>query len=153
MNERLERWKARVVHWVAGVVSGRTGHSGAVVPVGWGLYNAVWLGVETGFDVIRPAGVGTTWPLYLYAGAIALTMLFGASITISRWRHPVEPRQRAVSTRGDAAICGALGVLFGGLATFFGSWWAPFSLVMFVVAIWLVVKDASARHRRPSRSS
>ncbi len=91
--------------------------------------------------------------LYLYAGAVALTMLFAAAISISRWRHPIEPRQRPVSTRGDAAICGALGVMFGGMASFFGAWWAPFSLVMFVMAIWLVIKDASARHRSPSRSN
>lgn len=146
MNERL-------VRWAKGVVTGQTGHSGAVVPVGWGLYNAVWLGVESGFDAGRTTAVGTTWPLYLYAGAVGLTMLFAASITISRWRHPIEPRQRSVSTRGDAAICGGLGIMFGGLAVIFGSWWAPFSLVMFVLAIWLVVKDASVRHRRPSRSA
>lgn len=143
----------RAVQWVRGVVTGRTGHSGAIVPVGWGLYNAVWLGVESGFDAGGKTTVGNTWPLYLYAGAVAITMLFAACLTFSRWRHPVEPRQRAVSTRGDAAICGALGFLFAGLAVVFGSWWAPFSLVMFVMAVWLVVKDASARHRSPSRSS
>ncbi|MGH8981230.1 MAG: hypothetical protein ACRDWE_09460 [Acidimicrobiales bacterium] len=148
MNERL-------VNWAKGVVTGQTGHSGAIVPVGWGIYNAVWLAVETGFDVGRTSGtaVGTTWPLYLYGGAVGLTMLFAASITISRWRHPVEPRQRSVSTRGDAAIVAGLGILFGGLAVIFGSWWAPFSLAMFVLAIWLLVKDASARHRSPRRSS
>lgn len=145
--------KARVGRWVREVVSGQTGHSGAIVPVGWGLYNAVWLFVESGFDGVRKTYIGTTWPLYLYAGAVSITMLFAAAITISRWRHPVEPRQRAVSTRGDAAICGALGIMFGGLVPIFGLWWVPFSLAMLVIAIWLVVKDASTRHRSPSHSS
>jgi len=144
---------ARFAAWAKGVVSGQTGHSGAIVPVGWGFYNAVWLFVETGFDGVRKADIGTTWPLYLYAGAVALTMLFAAAITISRWRHPIEPRQHQVSTRGDAAICGAFGIMFGGMASFFGSWWAPFSLVMFVMALWLLIKDASERHRSPSRPS
>lgn len=136
--------------WFAGRVTGRDGHSGALIPIGWAGYNAVWLAVEGGMDINRKGGVGVNWPIWIYSGAIAVTVLFAFFITMSRWRHPVEPRQREVSLRGDAGLCGGLAFLFAGLAVVFGSWWAPFALVMFVMAIWLMVKDASARHRRPS---
>lgn len=138
------------LEWFVGRVTGRDGHSGALVPIGWAGYNAVWLAVEGGMDVSRRGGVGVDWPIWLYSGAIAVTVLFAFFVTMSRWRHPVEPRQRDISLRGDAGLCGALGVLFGGLAVVFGSWWAPFALVMLVMAVWLGVKDASVRHRHPS---
>ncbi len=138
--------------WFVGRVTGRDGHSGALVPAGWAAYNAIWLATEGGLDIGRKGGVGVNWPIWLYSGSIAVTVLFAFFIVVSRWRHPLEPRQRPVSLRGDAGLCGAMGVAFGGLAVVFGSWWAPFSLVMLVMAIWLAVKDASARHRHPSAS-
>lgn len=138
--------------WFAGRVTGRDGHSGALVPAGWAAYNAAWLAVMGGLGIGRRGGVGVNWPIWLYSGAIAVTILFTFFIVISRWRHPLEPRQRQVSLRGDAALCGAMGITFAGLGVVFGSWWAPFSGVMVVMAVWLAVKDASARHRRPSPS-
>lgn len=128
--------------WFVGRVTGREGHSGALVAIGWACYNALWLTVLAGMG-------GTARALLIFAGAIAITVLFAFAITVSRWRHPVEPRQHPVSLRGDAGLCGALGVCFGGLAVVFGTWWAPLALVMLVMGVWLAVKDASARHRAP----
>jgi hypothetical protein len=138
--------------WFAGRVTGRDGHSGALVPAGWAAYNAVWLAVMGGLDIGRRGGAGVDWPIWVFSGSIAITILFAFLVVFSRWRHPLEPRQRPVSLRGDASLCGAMGIMFAGLAAVFGSWWGPFSAVMVVMAIWLFVKDSSARHRHPDAS-
>ena len=129
-------------------MTGREGHSGVLIPIGWAAYNAVWLAVEGGLDANRNGGVGVTWPIWLYSGAIALTVLFAFFVVVARWRYPLGASRRAVSLRGEAGLCGALGIMFTGLAVIFGSWWVPFAGVMAVMAIWLAVQDARDRRRR-----
>lgn len=123
-------------------------HAGALVPAGWAAYNAVWLAVQGGLDAGRHGGPGVDWPIWVYAGAIAITTLFTFFLLVSRWRSPLGATHHHVSLRGDAGLCGALGVTFAGLAVVYGSWWVPLAGVMVVMAVWLAVKDAAVRRRR-----
>lgn len=137
------------LHWLRGDVAGRPGHSGALVPAGWALYNGMWMAVEGGFDASARTGVGSTWPLYLYGGAIAIVFVFAALVTMSRWRHPLEPRTHPFAPRGDAALYGALGAFFGGIAVVWGMWWMPLCGVSLALATWMAVKDLRDVRRVP----
>ena len=121
--------------------------SGAIIPAGWALMNAVWLWVDSGFDAVRPTGVGTTWPLYLSSSAVAITMLLAGCAMVSGWRHPADRRVLEVSRRGDMGIYAALGMMFTGLTVIYGLWWLPFAIVSVVLALFILVRDARIRAR------
>lgn len=121
--------------------------SGAIIPAGWALMNTVWLSVDSGFQAVRPPGVGTTWPLYLSSGAVAITFLLAGCATISGLRHPADRRVLRVSRRGDMGIYAALGVLFSGMTVIFGLWWLPFAIVAVLLACFILVRDARIRAR------
>ena len=121
--------------------------SGALIPVGWALMNAVWLFVDTGFQGVRPNGVGTTWPLYLSSGAVAIVFLLAGCVTISGLRHPGDRRVIHVSRRGDMGIYAALGVAFSGMTAIIGLWWLPFAIVSMLLAFFILVRDARIRAR------
>lgn len=121
--------------------------SGAIIPAGWALMNAVWLWVAVGFQVVRPGGVGTTWPLYLSSGAIAITILVAGCAAISGLRHPADRRVLQVSRRGDMGIYAAMGMGFAGLTVIYGLWWLPFAIVSVLLAMFILVRDARIRAR------
>lgn len=132
---------------VAGRAVAEARRSGAIIPAGWALMNAAWLWVDTGFEVGRPGGVGTTWPLYLASGAVAITILLAGMAAMSGLRHPADRRVLQVSRRGDVGIYAALGVAFGGMAAIFGLWWLPFAIVSVLLALFILVRDARIRSR------
>lgn len=121
--------------------------SGAIIPAGWALMNAGWLFVATGFQVVRPAGVGTSWPLYLSSGAVAITMLVAGCAAISGLRHPGDRRVLHLSRRGDMGIYAGLGMAFTGLTVIYGLWWLPFAVASVLLALFILVRDARIRAR------
>jgi hypothetical protein len=133
----------------AGRMLGGGRRSGALVPAGWALINAVWLWVQTGFDAGGRPAVGNSLPLYIYSGSIGITMLLAGFIVLSGWRHTAEARQHALSRRGDIAIYAALGVFFSGMAVVFGAWWVPIGGPLLVLALWLLLREARFRARHP----
>jgi hypothetical protein len=118
------------------------GGYGALVPAGWAAYNGLWLAILAGLG-------GSALTLWLYGGAVALTELFAGAVVVSGWRHPVEPRRYRLAARGEAALCGALGVAFGGLGAVFGAWFFPLAAVLLVLAGVFAALEVRDR-RRPA---
>jgi hypothetical protein len=117
--------------------------AGAVVPAGWGVYNGLWLVVMAGMG-------GTAVNLWLYAGAVTITMLFACCLVLSRWRHQLEASRFPVGLRGEASGIAAGGIAIVGLGFVFGAWFFPLGGAFVLWGAALVLMDSKSRHPRPS---
>jgi hypothetical protein len=113
--------------------------AGAIVPIGWGAYNAFFLIIMGGFG-------GRSFPLGLLIGGIVVIELFGLAVYLVGWRYPLEVRPFRLHGYGGTAAFAVWGFLLGGLGIIFGSWFWYLSGPAFAAAIWMGLKNLRSRH-------
>ncbi|MBO0713179.1 MAG: hypothetical protein J2O39_00310 [Acidimicrobiales bacterium] len=92
--------------------------SAPLVVAGWGAFNTALLVILAGYG-------GEAMVLWLYGGAVGLTMLFAAGVAASALRRPARLRPRLLPNHGEVGLVTAGGLLAVGLGLTFGPWFYP----------------------------
>lgn len=113
------------------------GGAAAKVPALWAVFNGVLMSVAGALGA-KP------FILYLYGGAIALTLLFSGAVLLSERSHPVAPRQYAIRGGSGAVLWFALTCAFGSLAAGYGAWFFPICGATLLLGIYSMVAGRRA---------
>lgn len=92
------------------------------------LVVASWGGINSALLVTLAGYGGSAMALWLYGGAVGLTMLFAAGVAASVVHRPTRVRPRLMPNHGEVGILSAGGVLAIGLALTFGPWFYPIAV-------------------------